>query len=251
MPEQVQIRFYLTNFAQWRHEPLYEVLVKKARHARLAGATVLKGIMGFSVRDGKLLREKSWAVANELPVIVELIDSAEAVARFRQDIAPLLGGVMLTVERARVLTRRTRSDEPGTVPLAAVAIKPEQEAPWMKDGEKGILLRLFFGDEDRDEESGTALYETIVRSARAAGLAGATVLRGQMGFGKNSHLRTTHLLALSQDLPVVIEIVDTESNIKAFLPEVDRLLREGLVTMEEVLVVKVPNRQEPRPGGAD
>ncbi|MCB2155155.1 DUF190 domain-containing protein [bacterium] len=237
MEEQVQLRFYLTNFVQWHHEPLYEALVKRARHDGLAGATVLKGLMGFSTRDGKILREKALAFANELPVIVEMIDSAEALAAFRTDIAPMLKGALLTYERARVLARRARTDEPGAVPLAAAAPPPEKEAPWMEFGEKGTLLRLFLGDEDRDED-GKPLFEAIVYRARNAGLAGATVLRGQMGFGKHSHLHTAHLLTLSQDLPIVIEIVDTEENIEAFLPEVDRLVNEGLVTVEEVRIVK-------------
>ena len=106
----------------------------------------------------------------------------------------------------------------------------------MKTPSEGALLRIFIGESDRLE--GKPLYEAIVLRARELHLAGATVLRGIMGFGKNSRIHTAHLLDLSTDLPVVIEIVDTEGKIDAFMPEVDRLVSEGLVTLEKVNVIK-------------
>lgn len=97
-------------------------------------------------------------------------------------------------------------------------------------------MRIFIGDADRHE--GRPLYEALVARARAAGLAGATVLRGPMGFGRHSLVHTSRLTELSTDLPVVVEIVDREEAIQAFMPEVDRLVQEGLVTLEKVRVVK-------------
>jgi PII-like signaling protein len=98
----------------------------------------------------------------------------------------------------------------------------------------GKLLRIFIGESDKHE--GGPLYEWIVRKARERGLAGATVLRGLEGFGAHSHLHTAKVLRLSTDLPVVIEIVDTEEKIEAFLPEIDAAIAEGLVTLEKVEV---------------
>jgi len=102
--------------------------------------------------------------------------------------------------------------------------------------EDGVLLRIFIGESDRHD--GAPLYEAIVRAARAASLAGATVLRGPMGFGARSRLHTAKILRLSEDLPVVIEIVDSEPKIDAFLPTLDGMVREGLVTLERVRVLK-------------
>jgi PII-like signaling protein len=99
----------------------------------------------------------------------------------------------------------------------------------------GLLLRIFVGDSDRFE--GEPLFEAIVRRAREQGLAGATVLRGVEGFGAHSRIHTARILRLSQDLPVVIEIVDRADRIEAFLPELDRMVPEGMVTLEEVRVV--------------
>jgi uncharacterized protein len=105
------------------------------------------------------------------------------------------------------------------------------------------LLRIFIGESDR--LSGRPLYELIVERARARGMAGATVLRGTLGFGARSRLHTAKILRLSEDLPMVIEIVDKPERIEAFLPELDEMIQEGLVTLEKVKVIAY------RHGGAE
>jgi PII-like signaling protein len=97
-----------------------------------------------------------------------------------------------------------------------------------------LLLRIFIGENDRFEQR--PLFEAIVLKARERHLAGATVLRGPMGFGHSSRLHTAKVLRLSEDLPMVIEIVDTEEKIKAFLPLLDGMMPSGLVTLEKVQV---------------
>ncbi len=99
-----------------------------------------------------------------------------------------------------------------------------------------MLLRIFLGESDRYEHM--PLYEAIVLKAREAHLAGATVLRGPMGFGKSSRLHTAKILRLSMDLPLVIEIVDSEEKIQAFLPVLDEMMTGGLVTLEKVKVLQ-------------
>jgi PII-like signaling protein len=98
--------------------------------------------------------------------------------------------------------------------------------------EKGHLLRLFIGESDRHK--GELLYEWLVKTAREEGLAGATVLRGMMGFGPTSRIRTSKILELSQDLPVVIEIVDTSDRLEAFLEKVGEAIPCGMATLERV-----------------
>jgi uncharacterized protein len=95
-----------------------------------------------------------------------------------------------------------------------------------------MLLRIFIGE--GDELKGAPLYQKIVEKAREQKLAGATVLRGPMGFGKSSHLHTAKILRLSMDLPMIIEIVDTEDKIQGFLPHLDGMIQGGLVTLEKV-----------------
>jgi PII-like signaling protein len=100
---------------------------------------------------------------------------------------------------------------------------------------EATLLRIFIGESDKWEH--TPLYEAIVLKAREAHLAGATVLRGPMGFGKASRLHTAKILRLSMDLPMVIEIVDSDEKIQAFLPKLKSMVHGGLVTLEKVQVV--------------
>jgi hypothetical protein len=100
---------------------------------------------------------------------------------------------------------------------------------------EGFLLRIYLGEQDKWHHQ--PLYEAIVLKAREMGLAGATVLRGPMGFGAHSHMHTAKILRLSEDLPVLIEIVDKEDKINAFIPELDKMLGDGLVTVEKVRIL--------------
>lgn len=107
----------------------------------------------------------------------------------------------------------------------------------------GCLLRIFIGESDKWH--GQPLYEAIVMKAREMHIAGATVLRGPMGYGANSRLHTLKVLRLSEDLPMVIEIVDSREKIDEFLPHIDQMVQEGLVTMEKVQVIKYRGKKMP------
>jgi hypothetical protein len=104
----------------------------------------------------------------------------------------------------------------------------------MPESADALLLRIFIGESD--EYDGRPLYEAIVLKAREMGLAGATVLRGPMGFGRSSRLHTTKILRLSEDLPLLIEIVDSEAKIEAFIRDLNGMMGSGLVTTEKVRV---------------
>ncbi len=97
--------------------------------------------------------------------------------------------------------------------------------------EEGQLLRIFIGESDK--HGGRPLYEWIVLEAKRNGLAGATVMRGMMGFGANSRIHTSKILRLSEDLPVIIEIVDTHEKLTSFLAQIDNAISEGLATLEK------------------
>ncbi|OQM73928.1 DUF190 domain-containing protein [Manganibacter manganicus] len=101
---------------------------------------------------------------------------------------------------------------------------------------QAVLLRIFIGENDRDD--GRPLYESIVLKAREMQLAGATVLRGGMGFGHSSRLHTAKILRLSEDLPLIVEIVDSEERINAFLPVLEGIMSSGLVTLEKLQVLQ-------------
>lgn len=110
------------------------------------------------------------------------------------------------------------------------------------DGE-ALIARIYIGESDTWQ--GRPLYEAVVHLLRERGVAGATVLRGIEGFGARSHLHTTRILALSQDLPILIEIVDEEARLRAVLPELDTMIGDGLVTLEPVEVIAYRATAEP------
>jgi uncharacterized protein len=105
----------------------------------------------------------------------------------------------------------------------------------MKLPADGKLLRIFIGE--KDKWNGQSLHEAIIKIAREKGMAGATAIKGFMGFGAHSRMHTAKLLELSEDLPIIIEIVDSEEKINAFIPNIDEMVKDGLVTLEKANVV--------------
>jgi uncharacterized protein len=241
--EQVLCRIDLSSLARHRDEPLYQWIVEVARREGLQGATVLKGFLGLRP-DGSLLHESAWAPTQAVPVTVELVDGPRHIEKLLAVVEPELReqGGTLTLERAHVLLYRGGPTADETVHAVDVVASREASAAWevktMKLPEQGVLLRIFIGEGDCEPGGERPLYEAIVLRAREAQLAGATVLRGPLGFGKHSRLHAAKLLELSTDLPIVIEIVDSEEKIRGFLPTVDGLVTEGLVTLEVVRVLK-------------
>jgi uncharacterized protein len=240
--EQVLCRFQLSNFVRHGTQPLYEWIVETARREGLQGATVLKGFYGLRP-DGSVLAEHTWSISQELPIIVEVVDEPARVERLLARVEPSFREGVITVERAHVLLYRAgqqRSTPVVTRPniLGTTAVSQAIGVRTMKEPENGVLLRIFIGESDREPGRDRPLFEALVRRAREAHLAGATVLRGPMGFGRHSRMHTTKLLELSSDLPIVIEIVDAEDKVEAFLPTVDELVTEGLVTLEAVRIVR-------------
>ena len=116
----------------------------------------------------------------------------------------------------------------------------------MTINQEGVLLRVFVGESDRFESR--PLHEAILQKAREIGLSGATVLRGIEGFGANSVVHKAALLEMSRDLPIVIEIVDTEPKIKQLLPHLEQMVSEGMITMEYVIILMY--RHDPADAGA-
>jgi PII-like signaling protein len=202
---------------------------------------VLKGFFGLRP-EGELLEERAWSISQELPVIVEVVDEAARIETLLAKVEPVFREGVITLERAHVLLYRAGPRQPSP-PLTgrkvvATAAAAADRVRTMKIPEKGALLRIFIGESDKEPGRDRPLYEAIVRRAREVHLAGATVLRGPMGFGRHSRVHTAKLLELSTDLPIVIEIVDAEEKIDAFLPTVSELVSEGLVTLEAVRILR-------------
>ena len=242
--EQVLCRFHVSNLAHHGAEPLYQWIVETAHRGDMQGATILKGTMGLRP-DGSVLKENPWALSQEVPVVVEIIDGPHHVERLLAQVEPVLEEATVTLERAHVVLYRAGGadlEPKDLAPRCDVIATKEDSMAWevktMKMPEEGVLLRIFIGESDKEKGRDRPLYEGIVHRAREAHLAGATVLKGPMGFGRHSRMHASRLLEMSSDLPVVIEIVDSEEKVRSFLPVVDELVTEGLVTLEAVRIIK-------------
>jgi PII-like signaling protein len=216
------------------------MIVKAAISRGMAGATVLEGILGAGRRG--VIRESTLSIAKHVPMIVEIVDTAPKIADFiSESVNQLMIGGMLTLERAAVIMYRPRSPSPPGKLALAGSLEPLSTVPDIQLGanmtinESGVLLRVFIGESDKFENK--PLYEAIVAKAMALGGAGATVLRGAEGFGANSVVHRSAFLEMSTDLPIVIEIVDSKEKIEELLPHMQTMVREGMITMEEVKVV--------------
>jgi PII-like signaling protein len=255
--EQTLLRVYLRNTDKhgWFSAPAVEALVERGKNQGLAGATVLRGILGLDV-NGCLIESQPWSLVEHVPVIVEFVDRPQAIGNFLSVVAKEVLEGMATLERGHVLlyrhnqSRAARATMRPEVPAAVTPLSTlpaAEEFPIMKRSEEGQLLRVFIGDSDLWQ--GEPLYRAIVLKARELGLAGATVLKGPMGFGANSRLHTTKLLELSTDLPVVIEIVETADKLQKLLPFLDEAVAEGLITIEAVRILRYRhNDSKGRPG---
>jgi PII-like signaling protein len=250
--EQTLLRVYLRNTDKFGWSSAADSLVERAKSKGLAGATLLRGIYGLDIA-GDVLESGRWSFVEHVPEIVEFIDHPQKIGVFLTDVAEIVAEGLATLERAHVLVYRQnritattvamRSDLPGPVTPLSTLPSPE-EYPAMKMSEEGQLLRVFCGESDT--WNGQPLYRAIVIKAKELGLAGATVLRGPMGFGANSRVHTAKLLDLSTDLPIVIELVDSADKVQSLLPFLDEVVLEGLITIEAVRVLRYRSAEKPK-----
>ena len=238
--EQVLLRIYLRSADRAPHVPTWELLLKAARNSGMAGATVLQGILGLGSRG--FARSSNWSLLQQIPVILEIVDTPRKIHDFISGpMQELMHVGMATLERAHVVLHRNRGPRLPFELSPAPPVPPLSTLPGidsggtMKVNETGILLRVFIGETDQFEHH--SLCEAIVQKVRQLGGAGATVLRGTEGFGATSVVHRASVLEMSTDLPVVIEIVDSEQKIRELLPHLEIMVTEGLMTMEHVTVL--------------
>ena len=242
--EHVLLRIYLRSADRAPHIPTSDLVLKAAREAGLAGATVLRGILGFGSHG--VIRQSAWSMVEQVPVIIEIVDRGEKISAFVEEpLDAAMASGMATVERAAVIklwSPRVAAIELELLADLALLLDPLSTVPkvqtrtGMKVNENGILLRVFIGEADKFQHQ--PLYEAIVQKARELGLAGATVLRGSEGFGANSVVHRAKFLEMSTDLPIIIEMVDAEEKIRLLLPHLETMVAEGMITMEYVVIMK-------------
>lgn len=246
--EHVLLRAYLLKADRPPHVPTFQRIIQAATEHKLLGATVIQGILGSGYHGEA--KPSFWSLAERVPVVVEVLDSAERIQQFIQGpLDEIMIGGMLTLERAVLLRSPVpRADAASPVVAAplelAGRIRPLSTVPplqriqtgsHMSVDENGVMLRVFLGDSDRVADKPT--YEAIVQKVREVGCSGATVLRGIEGFGGHSVVHKSSLLEMSTDLPIIVEIVDTEDRIVQLLPHLQSMVHGGMITMEYVAIV--------------
>ncbi len=233
--EQVLLRIHLDAGDRSPHTPAPDRLVRRALQERMAGATVIRGIAGFS--PGHDLRPRPWAMVTHLPLVVEIVDSPERIAHFVDGpLSELILDGIVTLERAAVVRQGgVATGAEGTVIKAFSTLPAVQSRPNMTTHDDGVLVRMFISESDRFERR--PLYEAVLGIARDHGLAGATVFRGQAGFGRRGTIHTAQLLDISTDLPLVIEIIDTAEKVASALVDLQTCAPQALITTEQVRVL--------------
>jgi len=256
--EQVLLRVYLRGGDRTPHVATHTLVLQAAHHEKLAGATVLHGILGFGHRGWA--RRLNWSLVDHAPVIIEIVDTGSRISEFihgpldeiMYDAREPHSRGLLTLERAAVMMYRPRGD-PSPSDLCLASPKPPlstlpnvDSGTHMTLNSNGILLRVFIGDSDRFENR--SLHEAILHKAREMGLSGATVLRGSEGFGANSVVHKSAVLEMSADLPIVIELADDREKIEPFLPHLQAMVHGGMITMEQVMICAYRQNPADAPG---
>lgn len=242
------LRLYLNASDKYRRVELYRAVVEAARRFPMAGASVFAVEMGFGAHR-QIHDAASEYSSFEIPIVVELIDAPRRVEQFAGELQPMIGEG-LAVVRPVVVARYTHGLERPGGDLGAPVANPGP-APNSGRKEENLNAMKIEGDAKRvtvyvghaDTWGGHNLAVAIVEKCRKLGMAGATVSRGIMGFGKHSVIHKAHFLGLSGDLPEKIEIVDRPEQIDQLLPALDEMMGGGLIVIEDVHVVRYTHDQ--------
>jgi PII-like signaling protein len=236
---QVLLRVYLRNTDKYRWLSATDSLVERARRHGVAGATVVRGILGVD-QAGDLLEARPWSVVQPAPVVVELVDEPGVVGSFLSVIAEVAPNALITAQEVVVRLYRRREKALATVTRQECGASGLGTPPWpdveptpaIPFGEPGQLLRVFM--RGTDTHDGELLSRAAVLRARELQLAWAAVFRGVVGYGTAGCVRAARLFGALDELPLVVEILDRAKNVQELLPFFDAAVEEGIITLEDV-----------------
>jgi PII-like signaling protein len=253
-PEASLLRVYSKAIEKWHGKPLYRAIVEAARRRHLAGASVFPVELGYG--SHRQLHDIASEYASfEIPIVVEIVDAAERVAAVVAELETMVAEGLVVISPARV-HRYTHGPEREEEELTEATTGPLSRTRRVSELEGTIHMKIE-GEAKRvtvyvgsaDTWGGRNLAVAIVEQCRKLGLAGATVSRGVMGFGKHSVIHKAHLLGLSDDLPEKIEVVDRPEEIERLLPVLDEMIGGGLIMVEDVHVVRYLHEPTDRRAG--
>ena len=251
IPRQASLlRLYSNANEKWQGVPLYRAVVETARRLGLAGASVFPVELGYGAHR-QIHDIASEYSSFDIPIVVEIVEAAEQIAAMVGELEAMVREGLVAVSSVYVHRYAHAAERDEAVPPGSPAGSPSGST--RVSGEEGTHSMKIEGDVKRvtvylgsaDTWHGRNLAVAIVEKCRAMGMAGATVSRGVMGFGKQSVIHKAHFLGLSEDLPEKIEVVDRPEQIERLLPALDEMVGGGLIVVEDVHVVRYlhePNR---------
>ena len=220
-----KVCIYVGEDQQYHGHGAYTAILDFLFYRGVSGATVLKGIAGFGA-DHHIHTTRLVELAENLPVKVEFVETAERVEELLPKLQELAGTGLIEIQDTTVVKPAQTSKRPPE-PKAVHPLKSESKAK---------LMRIFFGENDKWH--GKPLHEALVEALRANDIAGVTVYRGILGYGANRRIHEDKTLALSHDRPIMMAVIDIEAKLSAFTPILDEMLLQGLVVLSDVDVIK-------------
>lgn len=232
------LRIFLSEWDKYHHHTLYVLIMNLAREAGLAGCTVFRGFWGYGAR-GYVHTDIGLEGAGERPILIEIVDEQVRVQEFARNVIPILNKAGGLVTEVAVLVNHYQHQHVPSSQAETINNFQDTEDTKMAAIQRelmgqNVLLRIFIGALDKYDHK--PLFEVILESCKGHGIAGCTVIQGIMGFGASSVIHKGHLLRLSQDVPVLLEVVDTEDKIQILLTQIKPMLQGALVTEEKVII---------------
>jgi PII-like signaling protein len=223
--------------SRWHGRSLYNALLELFQHRGLAGATVSRGIAGFT-GHGAIRTINIVDLSSDLPVRIEIIDTAEAIDRILPDVYDMVDKGLVELQDTTVIKFAT--GEPPAVPTG-------KKGELMRLIGKAKMLRVYIGEDDKWE--GQPLFEAIVKRAAQLDIAGATVYRGILGYGAHRRIHRHKTIAFSSDDPIMIAMVDEEEKINKMIAALDTMVSGGcMIAISDVTVVKYVEHAEEKEG---
>lgn len=250
-PEASLLGIYLNANETWHGKPLYRAAVEAARALHLAGASVFNVELSYGAHQ-RLHDAASEYTSFEIPVVVEVVEGPERVEQLLHELGMMVGEGLVTIRPVRVHRHAGvqtgggdgHAVSPGDGRDVRDRVSPPRSATPMRIEGEAQRVTVYIGSSDTWH--GRNLAGAIVERCREMGLAGATALRGVMGFGGQSVIHRAHLLGLSEDLPEKIEVIDRPEQVARLLPVLDEMVGGGLIVVEDVRVVRY--LREPKAG---
>ena len=220
-----KVSIYVGEDQQYHGHTVYAAILDFLFYRGVSGATIMRGIAGFGA-DHHIHTTRLVELAENLPVKIEFIETAERVEELLPKLQELAGTGLIEIKDTTVIK-----------PAQTSKRQPDAEFvhPLKTEG-KAKLMRIYFGEHDKWH--GKPLQEALVEALRANEIAGVTVYRGILGYGANRRIHKDKTLSLSHDRPIMLAVIDTEAKLAAFTPILDQMLQQGLIVMSDVDVIK-------------